>query len=57
MISELLIKGFILLKKNFSRTFEKNGRRLIGLYNEGDSGNLPGFGISIIMEDFHCNEK
>jgi len=57
IIPELLIRGFILLRINFSRTFEKNGRRLIGLYDEGDSGGLPGFGINIIIEDFHWSGK
>ena len=50
IIPELLIRGFILLSTNFSRTFEKNGKRLIGLYDEGNSGGLPGFGINIIIE-------
>jgi len=53
IVSELLIIGFILLRINLSRTFEKNSRRLIGLYDDGDSGGLPGFGINIIIEDFH----
>lgn len=45
------------MRINFSRTFEKNGRRLIGLYDDGDSGGLPGFGINIIIEDFHWSGK
>jgi len=31
-----------------SNIFENNGRRLMGLYDSGDSGGLPGLGISIV---------
>jgi len=45
--------GLICLSTSFSSTFEKNGRRLIGLYEEGMSGDLPGLGMTIMIENFH----
>jgi len=36
---------------NFSHSFAKKGRRLIGRYDEGMSGGLLGFGNKIITEE------
>ena len=38
---------------NFSHSFEKKGRRLIGRYDDGVSGGLPDFGNKIITVTFH----
>lgn len=38
--------------KNF-----REARILIDLYEEGLSGGLPGFGITIMIESFHCVGK
>jgi hypothetical protein len=53
IILELFIIGVILLSTKFLSTFEKNGRTLIGLYDEGFSGDLLGLGITIKIENFH----
>lgn len=42
---------------NFSHSLEKNGRRLIGRYEERMSGSLPGFKNKIITETFHWRGK
>jgi len=36
-----------------SNIFENKGRRLMGLYDSGESGGLLGLGIMMIMENFH----
>lgn len=38
---------------NFSHSFARKGSRLIGRYDDGMSGGLPGFGNKTITETFH----
>jgi len=45
--------GNILLSRSFSKSLEKVGRRLIGLYEEEQSGGFFGFSMSIMIEYFH----
>ena len=45
--------GFNYFSIIFSRIFEKEGKRIIGGYEESRSGGLSDFGIRIIMECFH----
>jgi len=47
----------ILLRRIFSRIFAREGRRLIGRYEEGSSGGLPGLWIKIIIDFFHVGGK
>ena len=42
---------------NFSKIFENNGSKLIGLYDLGKSGGLPGLRIMMITENFHRTGK
>jgi hypothetical protein len=42
---------------SLSRTSEKNGSKLIGLYNIAKSGGLFGFGKKMILENFHRSGK
>lgn len=53
IIFKLFMIELILLSNSFSNTFEKNGSRLIGLYDEVISGGLPGLGMTIMVENFH----
>jgi hypothetical protein len=45
--------GRIHFNKSFSNIFDRIGRRLIGLYEEGQFGALLGLRIKIIVEYFH----
>lgn len=47
----------IRFKTSFLQSFAKSGRRLIGRYDDGVLGGLPGFEIKIITEVFHCRGK
>lgn len=49
----LFIKGEIRFSTNFSQSLPKSGRRLIGRYEDGISGDLPGFRIRMITAVFH----
>ena len=49
--------GFNRIRKSFSKTFEKTGSRLIGLYDVAFSRGLPGFGNRMISASFHCFGK
>jgi hypothetical protein len=42
---------------SFSNTLEKKGRRLIGLYELGESAGFPGLSIIIMIENFHSKGK
>jgi hypothetical protein len=46
--------GRIRLRIIFSKIFENSGRRLIGLYNLGESGDFPGL---MITENFYRTGK
>ena len=52
MILAGVTRAMSLFKKIFSKIFEKEGRRLIGLYDVGFSGSLFGLRMSITMECF-----
>jgi hypothetical protein len=45
------------LSVSFSNTLEKKGRRLIGLYELGESAGFPGLSIIIMIENFHSKGK
>jgi len=47
----------ILLRRILSRIFAREGRRLIGRYEEGSSGGLPGLWINIIIDFFYVGGK
>jgi len=40
-----------------SKIFENSGRRLMGLYDSGESGGLPGLGIIMMIENFQRTGK
>jgi hypothetical protein len=40
-----------------SKFFENSGRRLMGLYDSGESGGLPGLGIILMIENFQRTGK
>jgi len=52
IILELFMIGLIRLSISFSSTFEKKGRRLIGLDEEGMLGGLLGLGMIVMIENF-----
>jgi len=41
------------LRRSFSNSLERVGKRLIGLHEEGQSGGFFGFGMRIMIEYFH----
>jgi len=45
------------LNVSFSNTLEKKGRRLIGLYELGESAGFPGLSIIIMIENFQNKGK
>lgn len=49
--------GKIRFKRSFSNIFEKKGRRLMGLYEFGESGGFPGLGNIMITENFQRSGK
>jgi hypothetical protein len=51
------IMGRMRLRIIFSKIFENSGRRLIGLYDLGESGGFPGLRIMMITENFHRTGK
>ena len=48
------ITGFSLFNRIFSNSFVVVGRREIGLYEAVSFKGLPGFGIMITSDTFHC---
>jgi len=42
---------------SFLHSLAKNGKRLIGRYEDGTSGDLPGLGIKMISDTFHWEGK
>lgn len=52
-----LIIGIMRLRISFSQSFEKNGKRLIGRYEEVFSIGLSGLGNKTIIDSFHCRGK
>lgn len=57
MMLAAVAKGISLFNKNFSKIFEKVGRRLIGLYDAGFSGGLFDTRMSVTMEYFQVLGK
>jgi hypothetical protein len=49
--------GRMRLRIIFSKIFENSGRRLIGLYDLGESGGFSGLRITMITENFHRTGK
>lgn len=49
--------GIIRFRRIRSNILERMGRRLIGRYDEGFWEGLPGFGKSIILENFQRRGK
>jgi len=45
------------LSVSFSNTLEKKGRRLIGLYELGESAGFPGLSIIIMIKNFQSRGK
>jgi len=48
----LTIYGVIRLRISLSKMFDKKGKKLIGLYEDGSSKGLSGLGNSTIFENF-----
>jgi hypothetical protein len=49
--------GLNLFKTTFSNNLPKFGSRLMGLYEVGTLGGLPGLSIRIMMDSFQMTEK
>jgi len=53
----VVICGIIRLRRSLSNTFERKGKRLIGLNDVGVSSGLSGLENRTILENFHSNGK
>jgi hypothetical protein len=58
IVLEVFVNGWVkAFKCEFSNTLEKKGRRLIGLYELGESAGFPDLSIIIMIENFQSRGK